>query len=227
MLTRHVKIGLTILLGISFLGIVAMLLLPEPKAAWNDGARERLSYALKAIGCKLIAMDNRARLRKLDPEDFIPRSVEHKVESHPRNGKLLAEQHGVSVRWRRNGAYQKLLFYPVAVSQEVVIESRSKLEPTPQIVMVPVDDEDAETLPNLSGCQDVTAKRICECQFRRMKALFSKHGIEYAITLLSDGSVRALPVDDLCHWVETQKQNPNTDRPNKSPELPANGGPHK
>ena len=63
--------------------------------------------------------------------------------------------------------------------------------------MVPLDEEDVETLPNLSGCRNIAADRIWECQFRRMKELFSKHGIEYAITLRSDGSVRALPIDDL------------------------------
>jgi hypothetical protein len=197
MIAQHVKRGLAIVWGVACLGIVAMLLLSQPKVAWNAGARERLFGALNAIACDLRVKDDGVGSSKLDSRDFIPRSMEHRVESTPRNGKVLVEQHGVSMQWRRNGAYEGLLFYPVAVSQEVAIEPQSNAEPTPQIVMVPVDEEDVETLPNLSGCRDVTAERICECQFRRMKLLFSKHGIEYAIMLMSDGSVRALPVDDL------------------------------
>ena len=109
MTTRHVKTGLAILLGITCLGIVAMLLSPEPKVAWNDGAREKVAKALKAIAWDLAAMHAEAASAKVDPEDFIPRSVEHKVGSAARNGKLLAKQHGVSVRWRRNGVYENFL----------------------------------------------------------------------------------------------------------------------
>ena len=97
-----------------------------------------------------------------------------------------------------NGAYEEVFFYPIATSSRIKIEPQSNAEPTPQILMVPVDWIDRETLPNLYNCRSTTTERLRECQLRRIKELFSKHGIEFAATLMSDGSVVYIRVDDLC-----------------------------
>jgi hypothetical protein len=224
-------IASAVVVGITCLALAALLLSPEPQAAWNSGARDRLSEALKAIGYNLYLAQGNERdgPHKLDARDFIPRSREQKVDPLRPNGRSLVEQHGVSVRWRQNRVWKTLLFYPIALSQKIVIEPQSNAEPTPQVVMVPIDEEDIETLPNLSGCQDVNAKTVCQCQFHRMKVLFSEHGIEYAITLRSDGSAWALPVDELCSPVPgTQEQtirraNTST-HANEAPSPPSHSG---
>ena len=66
-----------------------------------------------------------------------------------------------------------------------------------QIVMVPVDQIDRKSLPNLHGCGNTTAEKTRVCQLRRMKELFSTYGIDYAATLMSDGSVVYSQMDDL------------------------------
>ena len=60
MVARRVKIASAILYGGVCLGTVTTLLLSQPKAAWNAGARERLFDALRAIAGDLRTGDNGA-----------------------------------------------------------------------------------------------------------------------------------------------------------------------
>ena len=196
---KNVKNGLTIFFGIATFGILAMLLLSKPQAVWDNDTPDKLREALYRI--ELSVANKSAAAQRLALGDFIPRSVDSKVEAPVQNGGLLAKKHGLSAWWCQNPGFEKLLFYPVAVSRKVVIVGRSDSEPTPQIAMVPVDGEDVETLPNLSGCWGVTAEEMCECQSRRMKVLFTKHRVKFAMALMSDGSVRALSIDELCDYV--------------------------
>lgn len=213
---KRVEIGLKILILAGALSVAAVLLLSEPEAAWNDGAREKLYAALKAIAHDLAATDEKPGSRKLDPSDFIPRSTErNEAEFSARTGELLAKEHGVSVRWRKHGVYERLLFYPIAVTAKITVAPESHAKPTPQIIMVPLEEEDVKTLPNLSGCQNVSAQSTWQCHLRRIKQLFSKHEMTHAVVLRSDGSLYVVLVEDLNVGIATDTRNgaAETDRP--------------
>jgi len=195
---RYFTGGLAALVTIAITAIIVkMMLLPEPEIAWNSGARERLAEALKAIASNLHAPDDGAAGSRFDPQEFIAQNMEQQVEPVSHNGRELVEKHGVTLRWRGNGVYQDVLFYPLAISNKVALEPHTDVRPTPEIVMVPVEDKDIETLPILYGCANSNANAQRECQLRRLKSLFLQQGIADAAVLMSDGTVLHIPVDNL------------------------------
>jgi len=187
----------TLLVVIGLSVILSALLLPKPYIAWNSGARERLSKSLRTIGTELIIDNEDPTLHSVDPLFFIARRIDNQIERPTHNANLLRERYGVSLNWYRNGAYEEFFFCPIAISSKIVMEPESVAEPTPQIVMVPVDQVDKKTLPNLYGCDNISDERLQECQWGRIRELFSTHGMDYAATLMSDGSVVYVQVSDL------------------------------
>lgn len=194
---RRFRIGATVVVAIGFIALLLSLLLPKPKMVWNAGARQRLTKALHLIARELVAKNKRKPGNKIDLQDFTPRSVEHKGDLRGKDTILLVKKHGVLCNWRENGNFVEVLFYPIALSKNITLGAHLDKKPMPQIVMVPVDKLDRETLPNLHGCENVAEADMQECQLRRMKELFSKHGITYAAALMSDKSVEYIPIDEL------------------------------
>ncbi|MBN1394710.1 MAG: hypothetical protein JW959_06775 [Pirellulales bacterium] len=174
MASKYLRIGVDIFVVVVIGAILAALLLPEPQCAWNSGSHERLRNSLRAI-CQCLISENPHD--KIDPLDFTPYYSDSESQGEAHDAKRLIEQHGVRVKWHQSGAWSDVLFYPIALSDKIVIDSATSDCPTPQIVMVPVERMDEETLPNLHGCTDLTAEEKRICQLRRMKALFSARGI--------------------------------------------------
>lgn len=180
----------------AYAALIAAIMLPEPRVAWNSGARERLGAALRAIERRITAGDANA-FGKLDVRDFVARNDDVQAQLPGRAGDVLAERFGVKVKWRRGGVYRELLFYPIALGDEVRIEPTSPGPAIPQIVMVPLDDADKQTLPHLYGCRPAAGTGNAERRLRRIKTLFETHGINDVATLMSDGGVVYHRADDL------------------------------
>ena len=201
MTRNYLSIGVRIAIVAAALGALALMCLSKPQIARDPDGPFKLCDALREIGHSLRASERNTAGERVDAEDFNPWRAAADRQRHEQDGRLRVKRHGVVAVWlSRDGALRKTLFYPIALAKEIVLEPPSGVEPTPQIVMVPVDEEDVETLPILSGCRGVAPDRMEECQRRRMKVLFSRHGIEYAATLRSDGSTLVLSVDDVCNW---------------------------
>lgn len=191
------------LLVIVILAILTALLLPQVQSTWNSGTHERMREKLMVIGQTLMMERNSGLPTKtVDPRDFQFQSAEQPEPLPTAAPAMLAQRHGIKARWHRDGAFERILFYPIAVEAEIAIDPWSNAEPTPQMVMVPLDPIDVETLPRLYGCGGANSERLRERQLVRMKRLFSRHGIGDAATLLSDGSVRYILVDEL--WKKLQ-----------------------
>jgi hypothetical protein len=195
---RKKKITIAILWAVACLGAIVALLLPEVQSSGpNSATYGRLRHAVEEIRSSFVAASHGRTPFRFDPEDFIPRPKDRKGDDSVARSAVLVKQNGVSVRWYRKGGSERILFYPIAVTQEVVIEPESESVAVPQIVMVPVDRDDIGTLPNLSGCQDAPAETLFEWQFDRMRILFSEHSLNEAIVLMSDGSITWLPAADV------------------------------
>jgi len=175
--------------------VVAMILTSKSMVAWNSGPREQLTRELRLIGYGLADRDRTGS--RTDPLAYLPRTAEHEAAVGIQEAERLLNSHGVKLKWYRSGKYQDIVFYPIAVSQSVSVDARSDAQPTPQIVMVPIEWADVLTLPNLCGCQRMSTAQLQACQLHRIEQLFFTLGIDDAATLMSDGSVRFIDVDEL------------------------------
>ena len=167
----------------------------EPQVAWNSGARERLGEALRKIGRQFSETNASGVKGQLDPRDFMPHAVKDQAGFPAADGVARAKKHGLTVRWRERGRYRNVVFYPIAISREIVVSPHASTEPTPQIIMVPVEEADIPTLPTLYGCSNT--KDLEACQLRRIETLFTAQHMERAAVLLSDGTVLFVPIGDL------------------------------
>lgn len=196
MIMRSWRLALVIVGVIGCAGVVTTILLAPAEYAPNAGSRERLGEALRVMGQKLWVAREAPGEQQPDLQDFIALGMQ-RVEHQDREGEILAQRHGITLSWHQDEACEQILFYPLVISSEVCMDPQPTGEPSPQIVMVPVDPEDIETLPTLYGCTNASGRRLSQCQVLRMKALFAKHRIRYAAALMSDWSVVYVPVDRL------------------------------
>jgi hypothetical protein len=196
--TGYYRCNAAITLTLVLLAALGALLLQKPKMAWNAGSRERLSEALRMIGTGLWE-------GRVSAQDFMPRSIEDRGDPSL-DANELADKHGVVCNWYQDGDFEKILFYPMAISHQIVIQPHSKVEARPQILMVPLDVSDRGSLPNLRGCTNAAAKALWDCQMREIRERFFAHGIAYAATLMSDGCVIYTRVDDVTHLGNTSRE---------------------
>ena len=177
---------LAIMIIIFVILLLAGILLPKPDVAWNSGARQTLAEALQDIGDKL---------GELNPRDFVCQKAVDDSGLYVVDGNELARKHGVELRWHDKNAYRNLHFYPIAISNKIDVTSDVNARVTPQLVMVPIDGVDRETLPILYGCEK--AQGCEECQQKRIRELFHKYRLQYAAVLMSNNTVRFAPIDTL------------------------------
>lgn len=172
--------------------IIAALLMSEPQVAWNSGARERMKEALRGIAVGVRVDDE----RHVDYSDFVATASDGDRFGGSDRAIVLLKRHGLWLSWRRDGRYEKVLFYPIAICSQASA-SGQRNDCTPCLVIVPIAEEDVPTLPTLYGCASDDPVRRQERQFRRMAKLYADHGMEYAATLMTDGSNMFVEVQEL------------------------------
>lgn len=180
------KIRWSEIVAVSVIAVILVLLLvPEVQVASTSANRERMSAALKNLSLALGDQERNADYA----EYFIPGGGDGQFDS----GSLF-EEFGMTQRWRIDEDFVEFQFYPLAVSEKLVIRG---YKPSIQLIMVPIREADKETLPNLHECVNLNVEETMKCQLQVISKLLESMK-EYDIAgLLSDGSVRFLSDDEL------------------------------
>ncbi len=165
--------------------ILILLLVPEVQVPYNAGNCERISAALKKISIALCDQERNAEYT----EYFVPGGGKGQFDS----GSLF-ERFGLTQRWKIDEDFVEFQFYPLAVSEKLVIRG---YKPSILLVMVPIREADKETLPNLYECVNLSPEDAMKCQLQVISKLLESMK-EYDVAgLRSDGSVRFLSDDEL------------------------------
>lgn len=184
----HAKGVLSVCSIVIFVLVAGFILYSKSDVAWNSEARGHLAEAVRHIG---IALKTPGR-----DLPFIPTLEQSECSPHERTKWL--SQYGVLLRWHDGDGYKETLFYPIALSSDIILEEDRVAPLSPQVVMVPIDRSDRLTVPFLSPCSDeVTIDELEDCQKSQIEKRFRSKNIQDATTLMSDGSVRHLALQDL------------------------------
>ena len=170
-------------------GFAILLCIPKVQVAKNSGNRQKLSRRLREISVPLASEST--------PADYVSYFVAggHDVSKEGRCGQLF-NRFGLTLNWHQSESVEELSFYPLAVSNHIVIDPSSVEPPTIQVIMVPIRNIDKGHLPTLSECVNVNADEIVKCQLRQIQRLLDL-GERFAATLLSDGHVRFVSNEEL------------------------------
>lgn len=168
--------------AVAIASCLVAILWSEPQVARNSGAREKLAHALQTIGRDL--------------------AVRQGPLAQNQTGRTFLLQHDVSATWHGEQGYEPLVFKPFALAAEVELSSSSAEPPVPQIVLVPVDQHDDDSMPTLFVDQPLEDRDPPLRQWIQMHGLFQRFGVGDAATLMSDGSVRHIPTSELFAQLE-------------------------
>lgn len=165
--------------------ILILLWIPEEQVPYNVGNCERMSAALKKLSLALSDQERNADY----VEYFVPRGGKGQSDS----GSLF-ERFGLTQRWKIDEDFVEFQFYPLAVSEKLVIRG---YKPSVQLIMVPIREADKETLPNLQECVNLNPEDAMKCQLQVISKLLEPMKGYFTAGLLSDGSVRFLSNEEL------------------------------